>query len=206
MKKYIYTLAICLIFIGFSTFAQTYATPVLKAQAEQWEAERLDWIKNNPEEYRKQGGDPEAYLPEAYIKENTKVVEKPVEVIHYKSPVNIKDKSLFKITEITALDINHKHTEQEMVAFNKEAKSEYDKFNIVIDINKNTWHYIPRDTEKKPFSKSFSLDNKILQFTNCKESDDFKFTIIEQTDNSIVLQIQPQNQGQYCVYQFTFKR
>jgi hypothetical protein len=182
-------------------FSQTYATPELKQKAEKELIDKLEWVKKNPEEYLKKGGD-----PDAYIKENTKVLEKPVEVIHYKSPVNIKDKSLFRISDITAVDINQKHTEQEMTAYNTEAKEEYNRFNIVIDFEKNIWYYIPRNTEKQPYSKTFSIENNVLQFSNCKECDDNTFTIVEQTTNSFVVQLKPQDEGQYFVYQFTFNK
>ncbi len=201
--KNIFKIIVCLslLVITNNVFSQTYATPELKAQAEKWEAERLEWIKKNPEEYRKQGGD-----PEAYIKENTKVLEKPAEVVRYKSPVDLKDKSLFILAEIIAVDINHKHTETEMIAYNLEAKGELEKLNYVIDFDKNTWYYIPRNTQKQPYAKVFNIENKILQFTNCKECEDNMFTIIEQTQNTFTVQLKPQDEGQFFVYQITFKK
>lgn len=201
--KNIFKIIVCLslLVITNNVFSQTYATPELKAQAEKWEAERLEWIKKNPEEYRKQGGD-----PDAYIKENTKVLEKPAEVVRYKSPVDLKDKSLFILAEIIAVDINHKHTETEMIAYNLEAKGELEKLNYVIDFDKNTWYYIPRNTQKQPYAKVFNIENKILQFTNCKECEDNMFTIIEQTQNTFTVQLKPQDEGQFFVYQITFKK
>lgn len=182
-------------------FAQTYATPELKQKAEKEQIDKLEWVKKNSKEYRKKGGD-----SDAYIKENTKVLEKPAEVVRYKSPVDLKDKSLFKLVEITAVDINHKHTAQEMAAFNLEAKGEFDRFNMVIDFVKNTWYYIPRNIEKQPYTKDFNIESKVLQFSNCKECDDNTFTIVEQTTNSFVVQLKPQDEGQYFVYQFTFNK
>ena len=189
IMKNIFKIIVCLslLVITNNVYSQTYATPELKAQAEKWEAERLEWIKKNPEEYRKQGGD-----PDAYIKENTKVLEKPAEVVRYKSPVDLKDKSLFILAEIIAVDINHKHTETEMIAYNLEAKGELEKLNYVIDFDKNTWYYIPRNTQKQPYAKVFNIENKILQFTNCKECEDNMFTIIEQTQNTFTVQLKPQ--------------
>ena len=197
-----------LVTIGFwvinECYSQTYATPELKARVEKEDAERLKWIKKNPEEYRKQGGN-----PEQYILENTKQnieYKTANKIIKYKSPVNIKDKSLFKIVDITAIDIENKHTEQEMLAFKQEAKGELDRFNMIIDFEKNTWYYIPRNKEKQPFSKNFNIENKKLQISNCKECEDNTFTIEEQTTNSFIVQLKPQDEGKYFVYQFTFKK
>lgn len=201
--KNIFKIIVCLslLVITNNVYSQTYATPELKAQAEKWEAERLEWIKKNPEEYRKQGGD-----PEAYIKENTKVLEKPAEVVRYKSPVDLKDKSLFILAEIIAVDINHKHTETEMIAYNLEAKGELEKLNYVIDFDKNTWYYIPRNTEKQPFSKSFIVENNVIQFTNRIDYEDNTFTVVEKNTTTLILELKPQDESQYFVYQFTFKK
>lgn len=93
-----------------------------------------------------------------------------------------------------------------MTAFNIEAKDEFNRFNIVIDFEKNIWYYIPRNNEKQPYAKTFSIENKVLQFHNCKECEDNTFTIVEQTTNSFVVGLKPQDEGQYFVIQFTFKK
>lgn len=65
-KLYKIVLIIATIFTTHIAFAQTYATPELKQKAEKEQKDKLEWIKKN-QKYKKQGGD-----PNAYIKENTK--------------------------------------------------------------------------------------------------------------------------------------
>ena len=78
--------------------------------------------------------------------------------------------------------------------------------NIVIDWEKQLWYYIPRNIEKKPRIKEFTVaDNQIL-FTDCKDCEDNKFFIITKNSYGLTLQLKPQDEGQFFVYQLEFKK
>ena len=164
-------------------------------------AKKLEWIKNYPEEYRAKGGKPEDVIIEINRRENKLPVAKT-----YSSPIDITDTSLYKLVSVDALDIYNKHTEAEMEIFKKEALEEPNRMNIVIDWEKQLWYYIPRNTEKKPRIKEFTVaDNQIL-FTDCKDCEDNKFFIITQNSYGLILQLKPQDEGHFFVYQLEFKK
>jgi hypothetical protein len=223
LKKSV-VLCIILALAGFSSNAQTTADSTKKPcpqKAEQsqpvnadiiapnapapddpdFAAKKLEWIKNHPEEYRAKGGNPEDVIIEFNKREN-----KTPEVKTYSSPVDITDTSLYKLVSVDALDIYNRHTAAEMEIFKKEASEEPIRMNIVIDWEKQRWYYIPRNIEKKPRLKEFTIaDNQIL-FTDCKECEDNKFTIIAKTSRSLILQLKLQDEGHFFVYQLEFKK
>lgn len=197
-RKFI-LLSICL-GLGFqvSLQAQTYATPELNRQVETELATRMSKTLKDPEAYRDQGA-----IPEHLLKAPS--AEKPAPVF-YVPPVDEKRTDLYKLTAVDAVDIHKRHTASEMRGFQAEAAREFAKMNIVLDWKKDSWYFIPRDRQQKPTKMQFQVGNRLLQFMNCRACQSNTFSIVEQTENVLILHLRPQDEGQFFVYAFTFKK
>ncbi|GJM30639.1 MAG: hypothetical protein DHS20C17_32740 [Cyclobacteriaceae bacterium] len=201
MKKLHLVLSLCITMglgLQHSLQAQTYATPELKQKAEAEDAAKLQKIQKDPQAYRAKDGNPDQFL-------KAKSTEKPVPIT-YAAPVDINCPDLYKLIAIETKDPDKKHTEQEMKAFQQEAEGEFKKMNIVLDWENRRWYFIPRNNQIKPTERKFWVEGDVLQFLECEECQDNTFTITEHTDNALILQLQPQDEGQYFVFSFTFKK
>lgn len=190
---------VCLSF-QVSLQAQTYATPELKQKAEAEMAAKLERIKKDPEAYRAQGGNPELVLQTA------KPAEKPAPPVLYDAPVDLSRTDLYKLTAVDAVDVDKKHTREEMEAYQAEAEGEFLKTNIVLDWENQRWYTIPRDRHDQPEEKVFRADNNRIRFVDCPTCQDNTFSIVERTENTLVLQLRPQDEGQFFVFSLTFKK
>lgn len=189
--------------LGFqaSLQAQTYATPELKQKAEAEMAAKRQRIQKDPEAYRAQGGNAEQFLQAAAAKPAEKQAPVP-----FDAPVDLSRTDLYKLTAVDAVDVDKKHTREEMEAYQAEAEGEFLKTNIVLDWENQRWYTIPRDRHDQPEEKVFRAENGLLRFVGCQACQDNKFTIVERTENALVLQLRPQDEGQFFVFSLTFKK
>lgn len=118
--------------------------------------------------------------------------------------LNLRD--LYKLTAIDAVNLNDKHRPQEMNAFQAEAAGEFEKMNIVLDWENGSWYYVPRDQQAAPVEKKFRVEKGLLQFMDCRECQDNTFTVAEHTEHTLILYLKPQDEGQFFVFSFTFKK
>lgn len=199
--KNIFKIIVCLslLVITNNVFSQTYATPELKAQAEKWEAERLDWIKKNPEEYRKQGGD-----PEAYIKANTKVVEKPIELSTSETKNEIFNTSFYKLVNIIAVNPNNSLSKEELNIYQLDANSEFETYNIFIDWDKKLSYTTNKKTSLQNITDiSYIKISKENNTYNCVDCGSLVFIKLNE-DNSLTFRYQSQDNNKvFYDYSFT---
>lgn len=125
---------------------------------------------------------------------------------HDATPADLNRRDLYKLTAIDAVNLNNKHTEQEMKVFQAEAESEFQKINLLLDWGNQRWYVIPRDNQLEPAEKKFRVEGGLLQFMDCRDCQDNTFTIEEHTDETLILHLQPQDEGQFFVFSFTFKK
>ncbi len=162
--------------------AQTYATPELKTQAEKWEKEKNNKVDNS-----------------VIITEIAKIKTQPA--FNFKL---LKD--AFKLQKVEAIDYSGKHTETEMEAFRKEAQGEFDAKDYGVDFNKNILYIIRRNDATKYRIMEFEKVDNYLQAKDCKDCQDNSYKIITNTPTSLILELKPQDEGQYFVCRFTFSK
>lgn len=188
MKMNLQTLLMTMLFLichlcFFNSKAQTYATPELKTEAEKWEAER---IAKNP-------------ISTKIINTKEKELEQP--------KFNMKvDKTMFVVSSIDAVDYSGKHTDKEMKGFEAEAKEELEKKNYILDLVNNKFYMYRRYDNLWMVDKNFNINNGLLTMTNCKECQDAQYKVVVMTDDKIVLELQPQDEGQFFGFRFTFTK
>lgn len=165
-----------------------------------WAKAKEAWIKNYPEEYRSMGGDPEAKAKPAEL--TTPKPDAKKELIG----IDFKAHDLYKLVKIIAVDVNKKHTAQEMAGYNKEATSEFAITDLAIDWQKKMWYRKSKTDPGHEVANLFCVIDGKIQLQDCKKCSENGFTLVKHDDSSIVVQIAPQDQGQFFVYQFEFKK
>lgn len=161
---------------------------------ENWLKAKNEWIANYPDEYRSIGGNPDAVI----VKEAP--VEKPVALgVDFSAP------NLFKFVSAIAVDINSKHTPVEMKGFNEEAASMPFKNAIVIDWENSMW-YRKNNVSNTESGKHFTIIDGRIVLDDCKACYDHIFTIVKQTPDELIVHLKPQDEGQYFVFELTFKK
>jgi hypothetical protein len=161
---------------------------------ENWVKAKNEWIANYPDEYRSMGGNPDAVI----VKETP--VEKPVALgVDFSAP------NLFKFVSATAVDINSKHTPVEMKGFNEEAAGMPFKNAIVIDWENSMW-YRKNNVSNTESGKHFTIIDGRIVLDDCKACYDHIFTIVKQTPDELIVYLKPQDEGQYFVFELTFKK
>ncbi len=209
MKKQLLTLLFLSAIIP--AFAQTYATPELKEQEEKHRAEKMEWIKNNPEAYRAQCiniGENLKDLSDVGLEGNpAEGGEGPVSEIKmngsgnkYNEPpsperkeiltIDKKDTSLYKLVSVRIVDINNKYTQEEKNYLELEAENWYYNESILIDWNKNLWYSIPRDSHSSPTTSIINRESSSLESINCIGCQPVKFNITEQTPSKLIFLIE----------------
>lgn len=126
--------------------------------------------------------------------------------VTYAAPVDVTRPDLYKLASVDAVDVNNKHTPQEMTVFQAEAEGEFQKINLLLDWGNQRWYVIPRDNQLEPAEKKFRVEGNLLQFMDCRDCQDNTITIAEHTDETLILQLQPQDEGRFFVYVLTFKK
>lgn len=121
-------------------------------------------------------------------------------------PIDLTSKDLYYLASIDAIDHSNKHTPIEMKDFQVEAESEFNKNNIVLDWEEKIWHVIPRDEQLQPGEKKFKIEEGLVKLMNCAACQDHTFTIKEHTENTLILEVQPQDEGLFFVFSFNFKK
>lgn len=120
--------------------------------------------------------------------------------------IDFSGKQYYKLTAIKAVDINHKHTDAEMAAFAKEAQSEFAKTDFAIDWEASKWYMKSKVEAGHEIALTFKVAGQSLTWLDCKKCQDASYTIIEATNNTLVLQLLPQDENQLFVYQFYFTK
>ena len=164
--------------------AQTYATPELKAKAEKWEKERNVQLG----------------IKEPIIKESQKIELPKFDKKILFNPDN------YILSKVEAIDIENKHTTEDMQKFSDEAKREFDAKNYVVNL-KDKYMYIVRRNDDTRFGKiDFTINNNSLVAIDCIPCRDNAYKIVEQTLTLLVLDLKPQDEGKYFVFRFTFNK
>ena len=112
--------------------------------------------------------------------------------------------NLYRLQKVEALDINHKHSKKQMKAFILEAHREFESKDRAIDLEIGRMYIISRTDATRFGYFDFITNESYLESKNCKDCQDSRYKIISKTSSSLVLQIKPQDAGQFFVYQFTF--
>lgn len=178
--KYVFIVAVFL-FVD-KVFAQTYATPELRLQAEKWDAEK------------------NAKTPSV---QDTK--SEPVKVFQPTVFDIALLKDAYRLKKIEAIDVDGKHTPEEMVKFNVEAQREFDKEEYSVDLSNNVMYIVRRSDRSKFRKMEFIITDSILHAKDCIECKDNTYKVINKTASLLLLQLKPQNEGQYFIYQFNFE-
>ena len=161
-----------------------------------WIAAKKEWIKNYPNEYRSIGGNPNDVL--------FKVADSSAKPLYFVN-IDFNGKQYYKLAKILALDINSKHTPAEMADFSKEAAGDINQYAIAVDLENGVWYQKYKNVEGKEWQKKITLSDNKITYADCKTCLD-EFTVIENIPTKLVLQVNPQDEGQFFVYQLEFTK
>ncbi len=170
-----------MLFFLNSANAQTYATPELKAEAEKLEQERNKNIKPTS-------------------------VELIINEVPLLPDFNLKiNKQMYVLSNVDAVDYLDKYTEEELLVFKKEAKGEFDSKNYILDWGNNKMYIVNRVDNKLIADINFKEINQTLIIQNCRDCADNNYKIKEHTENTITLELKPQDEGDDFLFVFSFK-
>lgn len=179
MKKN--TLLLLFVLINFISYSQIYETEELRIQEE----------KHILEKNKKLG----------------------IQVEKTETPTNItaekfdfsKIDNPYTLVEIDAVDYSKKHSKQEMLAFNIEIKDELNTSIILISNKFDKWISVSK------IDYSFSIKpiiiiNNVISFVNCESCIVEPFTIIEKSENILILESLAQDENKFYTVRLTFKK
>lgn len=179
-------IVLCIGCIPLTSIAQTYATPELKESVEREMKEKnaLLGFTNGSESNQ----------------ENV-VSEKNTTPFDFNRIIN-----LYRLQKVEVIDDSGRHSENEMKAYQLEAQGEYDSKDRAVDMEMGRMYIISKTDATRFGYFDFKVNKDFIESKNCKDCQDSRYEIIEQTATTLVLQIEPQDDWKHFKYQFTFKK
>lgn len=167
-------------------FAQTYATPELQRQAEKHIAEKNALLGIEKEE-----------VPS--VSAGTSIEEK--------TPFNLSLLSgTYRFIDIKAIDYQGKHSKQELETESKSAMEDFSRMYFAVSADLQTLYMASRNDPKDYSIRTLRNENGILTIQDCKDCQDNAYKIISQTENEMILELKPQDEGDYFVFSITLKK
>lgn len=120
--------------------------------------------------------------------------------------IDFDSKQYYRLSAVKAIDVNQKHTPTEMAAYNEEAQGEFTKTDIAIDWQTGMWYLKNKNAEGTVRTIAFITKGNQLSWANCTKCQDGEYTITTHTDNTLILQVPAQDEGQYFVYEYRFTK
>ncbi|MGB1019419.1 MAG: hypothetical protein ACPGVH_10105 [Chitinophagales bacterium] len=166
----------------FVVHSQTYATEALRKEAETNQDKKgLKRTSSNS-------------LKGIYIKKES-------------APLNQKSlKNTFQLVKIEAIDYTTKHSKEEMLNFNLESQQEFNKTDIRISSKLDKIYFISKENNKEYSAKDIVVVNNVISYLNCLKCSDFKFSIVSNKENELILETPAQDEGKYYTTRLILKK
>ncbi|MDB5226956.1 MAG: hypothetical protein JWN78_1149 [Bacteroidota bacterium] len=172
-------------FLPHNLNGQTYASPELKAKVEKEDAAKA----------AKTGIVKSKSAPEAREDEMKR------------APFDFNLlQGIYRLQKVEAIDHSGKHTAEEMKRFTKEAEGEFAARDWAVNMDRSIIYFVRRNDNTNYRYINFYRQGKYMLETGCTNCEETKFEIIENTNQALVLELKPQDEGQYFMYRFTFKK
>jgi hypothetical protein len=163
-----------------------------------WIKAKSEWIKNYPAEYQSVGGKIDVVSNGA---DTQVVVAEPANT----TKIDFSDSRLYKLVKIDVVDIDAKHSSADMAIYRNEALSDFNNYTIAVDLANGIWYQKANNRDDVEWSKKINVTQGVISYADCKDCQD-KYEIIEQTTSKLVLQVKPQDEGKFFVYQLEFSK
>lgn len=167
-----------------------------------WVRLKNDWITNYPNEYRSVSGNPDDILPKKPV-----IVDQPAsEVKVFKPSADMNSVSFYKMVDMDAVDVFSQHTPEQMAKYKVEAKQTLEKVALSIDMDNGKYFLMSKVNEGQGSEYNFKVVDEKMVLEGCKECIDSVYKIISQDDNTLVIQVKPQDLDQFFMFQITLKK
>lgn len=122
----------------------------------------------------------------------------------YSPPIDLNDPGLFKLKSIKAVGIRKEASLAEINYYLDEAKNEFNRADVIVDLDNNFWYIIPRNNHFEPIVKIINFNKNILEAENCNTCAPVQFFLIALTDKKLTIQIPSKEDTEYFSYEFEF--
>jgi hypothetical protein len=186
---------LCLVWACISqiSHAQVYADEQLRIETESRDAAKKKFISENPDAYRKSGGNPEDIISI----QRSENISKP-------TPVLPELKNYFKAESITVSDLSGFKNESERIKYGNEATSEFELNQFYISLEEGK--LIKQNRKTGLFTiYEITVDNSLIKI-ECDKCDFPPFRLMEFTSQKLVYAEKSQDEGTDFEFIYTFTK